>query len=299
MGIPCGPPRRGAGRRCGPRCARRPTGPPLRPVGPAAEGPPSRHAPQLLQVVVDLLSGQPRAGRRHDGRAGLGQGGEDPGPYRVQGHLGRGGFLDHSYVQHRSRIYPTKKIVKERRVVGGRIGGRQGRPGNPSDSGKRPGIPVAGRSPTPAVRTSHEADLMIAVIYGRGPRPQPGLFDEAPEELVASWRAERARARRGVAGSSLRLLDRRPGRVRRTKPGRPVPRCTALTLRSDPHAGRGSACEPAPGTGRQPAAAVSASRAPAWVRQSVWLGLVPAQRSPRALRELRSRAHSVSACFWT
>lgn len=48
----------------------------------------------------------------------------------------------------------------------------------------------------------------------------------------------------------------------------------------------------------QPAAAASAPSALACVRQSVWLGLVPAQRSPSALRLDRSCAHRVSACFW-
>jgi hypothetical protein len=46
-----------------------------------------------------------------------------------------------------------------------------------------------------------------------------------------------------------------------------------------------------------PVAAVSAPNAPAWVRQSVWFGLVPAQRSPSALREVRSAAQIESDCF--
>ncbi|SEE80130.1 hypothetical protein SAMN05216489_08356 [Streptomyces sp. 3213] len=48
----------------------------------------------------------------------------------------------------------------------------------------------------------------------------------------------------------------------------------------------------------QPAAAVSAPSALACVRQSDWFGLMPAQRSPSALRLDRSCAHSVSACVW-
>ncbi|MEU6970679.1 hypothetical protein AB0A71_23635 [Kitasatospora aureofaciens] len=74
---------------------------------------------QFLQVVVDLLSGQLQAAGRHGGRAGLGQGGEDPGPDRVQGGFGRGGLFDHGDVQHRSSVI-RQKSVKEKRLSAAR-----------------------------------------------------------------------------------------------------------------------------------------------------------------------------------
>ncbi|MET9182560.1 hypothetical protein ABZX88_30760 [Kitasatospora aureofaciens] len=53
------------------------------------------------------------------GRAGLGQGGEDPGPDRVQGGFGRGGLFDHGDVQHRSSVV-RQKFVKEKRLSAAR-----------------------------------------------------------------------------------------------------------------------------------------------------------------------------------
>lgn len=55
------------------------------------------------------------------GRAGLGQGGEDPGPDRVQGGFGRGGLFEHGNVQHRSSVI-RQKFVKEKTPVGSSVG---------------------------------------------------------------------------------------------------------------------------------------------------------------------------------
>lgn len=276
----------------------------------------ARHAPQLLQVVVDHLSGQPRTGGRHGGRAGVGQGAEDPGPYRVPGRLGHGGFS----ITASSSTAPES--LRQKNCQGGKycrwgIGGGQGGRGNRRTLGNGLGSRWV---PNASARKSHEAGFMSAcdprlvrssarAARAVGAPIAHGVNRQAgPVELLGhAVRSRSARpgprpgsatgdlggsARAGaVAGAVRPSARRRRSSSSRGGPSAPTP--------TGSHVGRGPACEPVPGTGRQPAAAVSASRAPAWVRQSVWLGPVPAQRSPRALRELRSRAHSVSACFWT
>lgn len=73
-------------------------------------GEPDQPVPfEFLEVVVGSLPGEAQEDGWHGGRARLGQGSEDPGPYRVQGRLGRGGFFDHSDVQHRSTVQPEWK----------------------------------------------------------------------------------------------------------------------------------------------------------------------------------------------
>ncbi|KPI08392.1 hypothetical protein OK006_5500 [Actinobacteria bacterium OK006] len=278
----------------------------------------ARHAPQLLQVVVDHLSGQPRTGGPHGGRAGLVQGAEDPGPYRVPGRLGHGGFSITASSSTAPESLRQKKLSRREMLsVGDRR--RQGGRGNRRTLGN--GLGSRRRwVPNASARKSHEAGFMSAcdprlvrssaraaravgapIAHGVNrqagpvellghavrsrsarPGPRPG---SATGDLGGSARAA------AVAGAVRPSARRRRSSSSRGGPSAPTP--------TGSHVGRGPACEPAPGTGRQPAAAVSASRAPAWVRQSVWLGPVPAQRSPRALRELRSSAHSESACFWT
>jgi hypothetical protein len=118
----------------------------------------------------------------------------------------------------------------------------------------------------------------------RPPAPPPRSIRLTPATSRPAWAGPRHRRRARTPSRTPGRGPRRPPQGSASPCGGRLPRCTAPTSRA--------------GTGRQPVAAVSAPRALAWVRQSVWLGLVPAQRWPRALRELRSRAHSVSACFW-
>ncbi len=143
-------------RRSGPGCARRPTRPARRP---AAAGRRLGAAPtSSFRWSLTFWRGSP-------GRvAGMAA---EPGSARaprIRARLGSRNrprrVLDHSVVQHRSRISPTKKIVKAGNIVGGdRL--RTGRAWEPSDPGKRPGIQEA-RDTNASARKSHEADLMSA-----------------------------------------------------------------------------------------------------------------------------------------
>lgn len=120
----------------------------------------ARHAPQLLQVVVVLLAGQPRAGGRHGGRAGLGQGAEDPGPYRVQGRLGRAGFSITASSSTAPESLRQKKLSR-REMLSVRIGGGQGGRGNRRTLGN--GLASRRRwVPNASARKSHEAGLLSA-----------------------------------------------------------------------------------------------------------------------------------------
>jgi hypothetical protein len=80
---------------------------------------------QRVQVVVDLLPGQPGAGGQRAGRAWLGQRSQQPGPHRVQRRLGRRRIVNDrhrlkpSHVRcHASTLSPTIFFVKTASIVG-------------------------------------------------------------------------------------------------------------------------------------------------------------------------------------
>ena len=55
---------------------------------------------ERVEVVVDLLAGDPDAACEGPGRRGLGELGEQQGPHRIERHRGGGRVLDHFHVAH-------------------------------------------------------------------------------------------------------------------------------------------------------------------------------------------------------
>ena len=68
---------------------------------------------ERLEVVVDLLAGEPDGGGQHGGRSRLGQLSQQPGADGIQAGLCGGRVVDHSNALHVLQRATDKKICQQ------------------------------------------------------------------------------------------------------------------------------------------------------------------------------------------